>query len=268
MAQNIFIEGIQGSGKTTLLRTLSKLHPEYNVYYEGDISPVELAWCSHMKKEDFDKMLTEYAYVKDEILRYTKTEGEYYITAYTRVLAEKREFYERMESFEIYNGRVTFERFYELIMGRYRKFAERFAKGEEGTGNLFECSFFQNSIESMMLYYQMSDEEIIEFYREAFEILKEAEFVLYYLDSDNIRDNILQIKKERSDDNGNELWYPLMLAYLNESPYGKEHGYSGLEDMISHFERRHVLEKRIIKEVLKDSCRVLKAKAYSEKDIA
>ena len=267
MAKNIFIEGIQGSGKSTLLRRLSELHPEYAVYYEGDISPVELAWCSYMTKEEFDKILTEYAYVTDEILKYTKQEGDCYITAYNRVLAEKREFYEQMEAFEIYNGRISFERFHGLIMERYRKFAERFAKGEEGSGNLFECSFFQNSIESMMLYYQMPDEEIVEFYREAFAILKEAEFVLYYLDSDNIRDNILQIKRERTDQNGKELWYPLMLAYLKESPYGKSHDYNDLEDMIAHFERRHVLEKRIIGEVLGGACKVLKAKEYSDKDI-
>jgi len=264
MKRNIFIEGLQGSGKTTLLRTLSKLYPEYKVYYEGDISPVELAWCSYMKKEELDKILAEYAYVKEEILKYTKTEGDYVITAYTRVLAEKREFYERMEAFEIYNGRVPFERFHEVIMERYR----RFTRGLEGSGNLFECSFFQNSIESMMLYYQMSEEEMIDFYREAFEILKVAGFQMFYLDSDNIRENILQIKKERTDDKGKELWYPLMLAYLMESPYGKAHGYSGLEDMLAHFERRHALEKRIIKEVLGDSCRVLKAKAYREKELA
>ena len=267
MAKNIFIEGIQGSGKTTLLRKMSGLHPEYNVYYEGDISPVELAWCSYMEKDDFERMLMEYAYVKDEILKYTQTEGHRYITAYTRVLAEKREFYERMESFEIYNGRVQFAQFRDIIMMRYRKFAERFVKGDEGAGNLFECSFFQNSIESMMLYYQMPEEEIIDFYRAAFEILKEADVQMFYLDSDNIRDNILQIKKERTDNQGNELWYPLMQAYLNESPYGKAHGYQDLKDMMAHFERRHTLEKRIMKEVLGNTCKVLKAKEYRDEEL-
>lgn len=266
MAKNIFIEGIQGSGKTTLLRKLSGKHPEYQVYYEGDVSPVELAWCSYMGKDDFDRILTEYAYVKDEILKYTKEEEDRYITAYTRVLAEKREFYERMEAFEIYNGRLPFDRFRKLIMKRYRKFAECFLKGGEGRGNLFECSFFQNSIESMMLFYQMTDEEIVEFYREAYGILSEAEFGMFYLDSDRIRENVLQIKKERSDNNGNELWYPLMLAYLKESPYGKSHGYEGLEDMIAHFERRHKLEKKIINEVLGVSCKVLKAKEYRDEE--
>ena len=60
MKKNIFIEGLQGSGKTTLLRNLSKKYPEYKAYYEGDMSPVELAWCSYMTKGEFEKVLSEY----------------------------------------------------------------------------------------------------------------------------------------------------------------------------------------------------------------
>ena len=41
--QNIFIEGIQGAGKSTLVNRLAQRLPEYSVYREGDLSPVELA---------------------------------------------------------------------------------------------------------------------------------------------------------------------------------------------------------------------------------
>ena len=58
-----------------------------------------------------------------------------------------------------------------------------------------------------------------------------------------------------------------MQAYLNESPYGKAHGYQDIEDMITHFERRHALEQRIIAEVLGECCRILKAKNYREEEL-
>ena len=54
MKNHIFIEGLQGSGKSTLLRNLSRKYPEYKAYYEGDISPAELAWCSYMTKTQVD----------------------------------------------------------------------------------------------------------------------------------------------------------------------------------------------------------------------
>lgn len=251
---NIFIEGLQGTGKTTLLNNLSKKYPEYKAYREGDVSPVELAWCSYMKEEDYNRILEKYDYCRKEIEAKTMREGEYYITAYTQVLAENRSFYEEMEAFEIYNARVDFKTFHDVIMGRYRAF--------EADNNIFECSFFQNSIESMMLFYEMEDEEIVEFYREAYEILKHKNFRMYYLDSERIRENILQIRKERSDEQGNEMWYPLMLGYLKESPYGQSHGYRDMEDMIAHFERRRALELRIIGEVIGAECTVLAAKEY------
>lgn len=260
MKNHIFIEGLQGSGKSTLLRNLSQKFPEYKAYYEGDISPVELAWCSYMTREQYETALQKYPHVEQEIRQWTKQEDDRYIVAYTRILADMREFYEWMESFEIYNGRVPFEQFCDIIMNRYRAL-------DPNSKNLFECSFFQNSMEDMMLYYQISEPEIFDFYREAYEILQPKGFQMLYLKSGTIRENILRIKKERSDENGVELWYPLMLKYLQESPYGKVHGFEGLDDMIDHFERRAAIEERIIREVLKKDCTVLKAKAYRLEEI-
>ena len=259
MKNNIFIEGLQGSGKTTLLRTLSQNYPDYPAYYEGDISPVELAWCSYMTKSQYEEALQKFPHVEQEIKQWTKQEGERYIVAYTRILADMREFYEWMEQYEIYNGRVSFEEFHDIIMNRYRALQSR--------QNLFECSFFQNSIESMMLFYQKSEQEIVDFYTEAYEILQPKGFQMLYLQSDNIRENILQIKKERCDEHGVELWYPLMLKYLQESPYGKTHGFEGLDDMIAHFERRVAMEERIIREVIKEDCTMLQAKGYQLEEI-
>lgn len=257
--KNIFIEGLQGSGKSTLLTNIVKMAPEYRAYREGDISPVELAWCSYMTGEQFQETLEKYPGLRDEILKHTMREGEHYITAYTLILAEDRAFYEYMESHEIYNGRVDFDTFREVILGRYRMLTD--------TGNVFECSFFQNSMESMMLFYEMQDEEIVAFYKEAYDILKDKNFKLIYLDAENIRETLWKIRKERSDDKGNEMWYPLMLGYLTESPYGKRHGYKDMEDMIAHFERRRALELRVIGEVLGVDAIVLPAGKYGEDDI-
>ena len=213
-----------------------------------------------MTKAQYVEALKKYPHVEQEMKQFTKREGDRYIVAYTRILADMREFYEWMESFEIYNGRVPFERFHNIIMNRYRAL-------EPDSKNLFECSFFQNSMENMMLYYQMPEQDIEDFYREAYEILKPKGIQMLYLKSANIRLNILQIKKERSDENGVELWYPLMLRYLQASPYGKEHGFEGLDDMIAHFERRCALEEKIIREVLKEDCTVLRAKEYRLEEI-
>jgi len=259
-----------------LLAKLSEKYKDYQVYREGDISPVELAWCSYMTPQEYEKVLAEFPDLKQEIQSHTLQEDSSsaaehstekttfesaqgqkesaFITAYTLILAENRKFYEYMEQYEIYNGRIPFERFRNIIYERYRRF--------RGTGNLFECSFFQNAMEDMMLFYQLSDEEILTFYRGAYEQIEQENFRMIYLVSKDIEQDILQIKKERSDEAGNEMWYPLMMNYFLTSPYGKAHGCQEFSDLIEHFKRREKLERMIIEEVIKENCICLPAKEY------
>ena len=165
-----------------------------------------------------------------------------------------------MENFEIYNARRPLTEFKEILMKRYEAF--------DGEGNIFECSFFQNTVDELLLYYEMSEQEILGFYEELFGKLREKNFVLVYLHSDEIEANVEQIKKERSDGNGNEMWYPLMLRYLNDTPYGKKHPFEGVADMAAHFRRRMGMEMRIIEKVIGEQSIVLQAKDYEIEDVA
>ena len=90
---------------------------------------------------------------------------------------------------------------------------------------------------------------------------------MVYLQSDAIEENILQIKKERSDGSGNEMWYPLMLRYLNETPYGKMHPFEGVEDMAKHFRRRMEMELKVIEKVIGSQAIVVPAKEYELEDL-
>lgn len=257
--ENIFIEGIQGSGKTTIMKSLCDKLDGYQLYWEGDISPVELAWCSYMTREEYQQALAMFPDLASEIKAYTLKEETHVIIAYTRILADRREFYQHMERYELYNGRRTFKGFKDIILNRLGKF--------DGTGNLFEGSFFQNMIEELLLFYCKPEEEILDFYRELFTVVNQKKFRLIYLYSENIESNILKIKGERSDENGVEMWFPLMMNYLNDSPYGREHAFLDVTDMASHFERRSKLEMRIIKEILGEYAMVLPAKAYDIEEV-
>lgn len=251
---NLFIEGLQGSGKSTLTNKLAKRYTDYPVYREGDYNPAELAWCALLTQEQYEKALIRYEYVKEDIVRHTTIENGTYIVAYTLILAENRQFYQDMEQYEIYNNRVCFSRFHDVIMRRYQMYDKR--------NGIFECSFFQNSIETMMLFYEMSDNAIYDFYREAFSYLKDKNFRLVYLDNENIRENILQIKRERVDEHGVECWFPLMIEYLKTSPYGKRMGYQDLDGLVEHLARRRELELGIIRDIIGTQAVILKAKSF------
>ena len=257
--KNIFIEGLQGSGKSTLANGLVKELPDYHLYQEGDISPVELAWCGYLNEEQYKEILSKYPDIVDDIKQHTKVEDNRYVVAYTRILTNYKGFHNHLGNYEIYDGRVDFPFFRDTIMKRYEQFSFY--------GNLFECSFFQNSLECMILFYEMSDDDIVKFYKQAYELLKDKNFRMIYIDSNDISGNIAQIRKERVDTNGNEIWFSLMMDYLTISPYGKHHRYQNVEDLIKHLEHRRNIELQVIDEVLKEKCLVVKSKDYVLADV-
>lgn len=257
--KNIFVEGIQGMGKSTLVNRISREVPGLCVCREGDYSPIDLAWCTWLTKKEYEAVLEKYAEIKDEIVKYTVKENGHFVIAYTKVLTDILGFHKDLEQYEIYNGRKQFVEWKEIIFFRFKNFRD--------TGYLFECAFFQNIMEDLILFHECSDDEILDFYRELFEVVDKENFCLFYLYDENIEEILQVVKKERSDDAGNEMWYPLMMNYLKESPYGKKHQYEGFEDMVAHFRHRQMLEMRVIKEVLGDCAVVLPAKEWKMEEI-
>jgi hypothetical protein len=132
---------------------------------------------------------------------------------------------------------------------------------------IFECSLFQNIVEDMILFRQASDEDILSFYKLIREELRRKEYRIVYLKATDIRGNLETIRKERSDEQGKEIWFPMMLEFFNDCPYARFRGLQGEEDLIRHFIHRQTLELRLCKEVFPDRSIILESKNYSEEDI-
>ncbi|MBO4900651.1 MAG: hypothetical protein J5509_10225 [Lachnospiraceae bacterium] len=276
---NYFVEGLQGSGKSTLVGRLTEKYPDYKAFHEGDYSPVELAWCAYLTPEKYAEVLNKYSGIRSMIEEKTTTEpgystsatpGQAYFEAatgqasyedrmvvcYTQIITDIPGFHKDLEQYEIYNGRTELDEFKSIVLNRYRRW--------NGDKSIFECSLFQNTVEDMILFRVMPDDEIISFYREVREALEGKDYHIYYLEADDVEGNINVIRKERSDDDGNEMWFPLMMGYFNESPYAKRYGVSGDDELIRHLEHRQELELRICREVFADRFTVLKSKKYDE----
>ncbi len=251
---NIFIEGLQGTGKTTLLRNLEKRLPNYKVYYEGKLSPVELAWSSYMTLDEFEKTCEIYSDVKPDLELFSVTEDSHKVIAYTKILTDYEGFHKHLEEYTIYHGNITFAEFRSVVLKRYNLL--------NTNNNIFESSFFQYSITTMMLFYEMNEEEILEFYREVFEVIKVKNFKLIYLDAKNVFDIISKIKVERVDLHCNEVWFPPLAKYIETSPLGEKMGYKGFEGVVTHLEQRRQIELRVINEVLGDCVLVVNSEEF------
>jgi hypothetical protein len=255
---NYFVEGLQGSGKSTLVQKLSDKTTGYTVVREGDYSPVELAWCAYVDKSLYESILEKYNDLADEIRSRSYAEDGKMIICYTKVASEDRCFYEDLEQYEIYNGRLEMDEFRDIVLGRYKKW--------NSDNFIFECSILQNTIEDMTLFRCAEDDEIIAYYDSVRAALEGKEYRILYLKTGDVEGNLNTIRKERSDENGKELWFPLMMDYFNRSPYARANNLQGEDALIEHFKHRQSLELRILQEVFSDRSIILGSKKYTDKD--
>jgi hypothetical protein len=256
---NYFVEGLQGSGKSTLISRFSERHPDCLPVREGEYSPVELAWCAWLEETEYQYILDKFGSLRPQIEEKTYRENGHVIVCYTKIMTENREFYQELEKHEIYNNRTPYDVFKQIILDRFRKW--------NGDKMIFECSLFQNIVEDLLLFRNASDEEILAFYREIREALEGKEYRILYLNTRDIAGNLQVIRKERSDEKGNELWFPMMLGFFNNCPASAAQGLFGEKALMDHFAHRQELELRICREVFPDRYIILNSKEYQDGDL-
>ena len=256
---NYLIEGLQGSGKSTLAKRLSVLHPDYNAIVEGEYSPIELAWCAYVGKEEYEKILSKYAQIRSLIEEKTVSEGDRRIICYTKIKTDIPGFYPDLEQYEIYNSRMPFSLFRETILTRYRRWRQ--------DRQIFECSIFQNIVEDMMLFLCAVDAQILDFYRDVKSALEGKDYRIIYLHTEDIEANFETIKKERQNAALGQSWISLMTRFFDGSPYAVKTGVHGEKALLDHLRHRQALEERICREIFSDNSVFLPSKQYTDEDL-
>lgn len=256
---NYFAEGLQGSGKSTLVTRLSALCSGSRVFREGDYCPTELAWCALTDGQQYCSIRAKYPELAAEIDANTYSEGNRKIICYTKIRTENTSLYKDLEQYEIYNGRLPMEDFRAVIL---RRFADW-----NGDSMIFECALFQNIVTDLLLYRNASGAEITAFYREIRDVLADKDFRIIYLKTEHVQESLRVMRKERTDEAGNEVWFSALCGFFDASPYAKAHGVSGEAGIIAHLEQRQALELQICKELFPEQHTVLVSKRYTDAEL-
>jgi adenylate kinase family enzyme len=251
--QLLFIEGLPGSGKTTYANKLKKYYESKGFrvvqFSEGDLHPIDLAWCSIMDKEQFEHILKKYPVLKDEILRLTKKENDQFITAYTRVRHEevRQAFYDEMKTYEIYRAK-DLNTFLEEHLKRYEYFSKHY---DQNTLYIFECIFLQNHITELILNYNQDKEQIIEYFQKLIKPLKNLNPMMFYIYQNDIKHIFNKTIEERRTDQPEKYrdWIDEVIIYLESTNFAKSLNFLGKDGMLRYGKYRQDLEQKVMKKI-------------------
>jgi len=247
----IFIEGLPGSGKTTFAQKINEILVKKGyktkLFNEGDLHPIDLAWCSITTKEVFDKLISGYPDKLEEILSKTVVKNDKYITAYTKVRFDKKtDYYDVFSKYEIYRE-DDFELFKNAHMELWNEFSRTYDKESI---YIFECIYLQNHINELMLKFDKSKEEIISYFNDLMDKLKDIDKTLIYLSQTDVDWALKNVTEDRRSTNPNYRdWIDLVIEYFEQTKHGKRLGYIGYEGALKYFKDRQVIELEVINQL-------------------
>lgn len=253
MAKIIMIEGLPGSGKTTFANRLhtylKNLGQTVYVYNEGALNPIDLCWCSYMKQKEFDQLLETYTHLKNEIIHHTIERDDHFITAYTRVRIEQEEdqsFFKYCSQFEIYKLN-DFSHFRDI----HRRLYQSFNNAHDEGIYIFECAFLQNHINELILKFDLSMKQMVDYFTELLVRLDQFEITLFHLQQIDVDYTIKKVSSERTKEklNMNTDWFDLVVEYIEKQPHGLKKGYGGKSGAFQYFKDRQRLEEHIVPEL-------------------
>lgn len=242
----LLIEGIPGSGKTTISTKINEWYLGKNIparlYNEGIANPVDLAWCAYVPIGQYNSLLEKYDSIRDRIKERTTIEGDYAIVEYTQVHCGT-DFYNDLENYEIYGGRVSTEQYLEITLRRWRTFGTK----SPTEVSIMESALLQNTVMELLFYRCISEADIISHALTLVDYVKTFAPVVIYLSQPDVGKTIQHIANERSSPYGR--WIDNKIIYCEKTPYAQKHGIKGFDGVIKMIEMRKNLEKAILAQV-------------------
>ncbi|MDO5294622.1 MAG: hypothetical protein Q4F05_17950 [bacterium] len=246
------VEGLPGVDKATYTSALKdELENQGKTvifYKEGDLHPVDMAWSAYLTMEEFNEFIENILMIweknktieKEELLdRIQKEmcyEDSHVIIAYTKLHFPDKCYdclYEDLAARVIYDGRLPLQEFTLLLLKRWRHFSKQ-ALNTTNTVYIFECAFLQNQIFELMGFYDMEDNDIINYLADLIGTVSALNPKLIYLEPYDIDCLIDDPAKD---------WMQHMIYYVEKSNYGRIHGLKGTNGVQQFLSNRYRLDQ-------------------------
>jgi hypothetical protein len=248
----ILVEGIPGSGKSTIAKKIKEYLDtqkiETTLYTEGDAHPADLAWCAYLPKDKYIEIINQVPQYAQVIKDNTRFDNDFAVVAYTKLglSPSENEIMKCFEAYEVYDGRVTFERFTDLHLKRWKRFSREAENGK--SVHVFECAFLQNHVSELMGMYNKEGGAISDYLISLLQTVEMLNPIILYLMQPDVNKTITRIAKERvsSDKSKQSDWIDLIIGWVEKSQYGKKHVLKGFNGVVRFLEERKKIEMEVL----------------------
>lgn len=250
-----FVEGIPGGGKSTYSRRLfSQL--DNSVYYKEEYgNPIDLLRQAVLSEQEYDSLMCylESICTKDEFLRIRQfadssitrlNELVFFPFVHTPTQTEAaRQILDILFYKEVDDGMSSQEVFREIFKSRIKTFI---LNQNKNCNYIFEGALLHNPLYTLLGFYNNTKEDIIRFYWEIYDILRDTDYSVLLLSPENIP-AILQTtvtaRKNCTDFSwfdGFNRWFSMSKNYCD---------YSGMSGLLRFSEEMAYIQNVIIKNV-------------------
>lgn len=230
-----FIEGIMGIGKTTyarrLYQQLKEQGEETHIYFEHiAANKLDFTRKAYVTPDQYRQIKKRYLaavagtfdeeHLRERFLQSTDLFKNGYLIAYTEWDLSNEQL--KKLAYEIYhleicNGNVTYEQYHDLILQRWKEY---FQSIDCSKNHIFEGVLFQSILLDLIGNYVLSEQEILNFYHELFQVFEKHEVKIIWIYTDQVASVLAAANEQRQDGSGQWLLY--FKDWLAKTPYGYE----------------------------------------------
>lgn len=244
----ILFEGIPGSGKSTMAHKTALILNKHRVpnsfYREGCLHPANLDGYVVMTPEELEVLLQKFP-------KYTERIRSHLVCMDGLILVQRQKDYRAdsqifrfLEQYAIWDSGLDFDLFAKLHRERWSSFSKNAVIKKETS--IFECAFLQDHITELMLFYEKSESEIIEYFKALEETILPLNPFLIYLQQNCVEETIGRISRQRIQEPDGRPWAERVAEMVSMSPYGKAHELIGYAGMVEFFKRRKDMDLKVL----------------------
>ena len=236
----ILFEGIPGSGKSTFAHNsdlfLKKAGVDSLLYEEGCLHPANLDGYCIIPVTNLDELCSAFPECEKKIRAHAIITGDYALIQRQKNYHPNSNIFRYLQKYAVWDNGLDFLLFKELHLERWRRFSLNLK--DTGKTAIFECAFLQDHITELMLYYEKTKYEIVEYFAGLESTISNLNPFLIYLRQENVKETIDRVAVQRVDTDNDTSWAKNVAEMISESPYGKTNHLSGYEGLIDFFSRR------------------------------